>query len=153
LFLARVGRADIKFEGNLPEAPLMVDFDRRLVSQAMTNVLKNAGEGIDALDPPTKGGRVVVSLTTDNEGRARIGVSDDGKGFPTQDRHKLTEPYVTTRAEGTGLGLPIVQKIFEDHHGGLELLDGLERADGGRGAEVVMTLPLRTASPVTQAAS
>ena len=51
------------------------------------------------------------------------------------------------------VGLPIVLKIFEDHHGGLELLDGLERPDGGRGAEVVMTLPLRTTSFVTQAAS
>jgi len=98
-------------------------------------------------------GRIVVALTTDNEGRVRISVSDNGKGFPAQDRHKLTEPYVTTRAEGTGLGLPIVLKIFEDHHGSLELLDGLERSDGGRGAEVLMTLPLRTAFPVTQAAS
>jgi two-component system nitrogen regulation sensor histidine kinase NtrY len=98
-------------------------------------------------------GRIAVSLTTDNEGLVRISVSDNGKGFPPQDRHKLTEPYVTTRAEGTGLGLPIVLKIFEDHHGGVELLDGLERPDGGRGAQVVMTLPLRTASPAIQAAS
>jgi two-component system nitrogen regulation sensor histidine kinase NtrY len=153
LFLARVGRSDLKFEDNLPNEPFLVDFDRRLVSQALTNILKNAGEGIDALGSPDLEGRVVVSLTTDSEGRVRISVSDNGKGFPAQDRHKLTEPYVTTRAEGTGLGLPIVQKIFEDHHGGLELLDGLERADGGRGAEVVMTLPLRTTSSVTQAAS
>ena len=78
-----------------------------------------------------------MSLSTDGEGRARISVSDNGKGFPAQDRHKLTEPYVTTRAEGTGLGLPIVLKIFEDHQGGVELLDGLERPDGGHGAQVV----------------
>jgi two-component system, NtrC family, nitrogen regulation sensor histidine kinase NtrY len=153
LFLARVGRADLKFEDDLPNEPFMVDFDRRLVSQALTNILKNAGEGIDALGVVDLDGRIVVSLSADNEGRVRISVSDNGKGFPAQDRHKLTEPYVTTRAEGTGLGLPIVLKIFEDHHGGLELLDGLERPDGGHGAEVVMTLPLRTASPVTQAAS
>ncbi len=153
LFLARVGRSDLKFEDDLPNEPLMVDFDRRLVSQALTNILKNAGEGIDALGSPNPEGRIAVSVATDNEGRVRISVSDNGKGFPAQDRHKLTEPYVTTRAEGTGLGLPIVLKIFEDHHGGLELLDGLERSDGGRGAEVVMTLPLRTASSVTQAAS
>ena len=50
---------------------------------------------------------------------------------------------MTTRAEGTGLGLPIVVKIFEDHGGGVELLDGLARADGGRGAKVLMRLPLR----------
>ncbi len=152
LFLARVGRPDIDFAEDLPAEPLFVDFDRRLVSQALTNILKNAGEGIDALGQPTDKGRVFVALTTDAEGRARISVSDNGKGFPAQDRHKLTEPYVTTRAEGTGLGLPIVLKIFEDHHGGVELLDGLERPDGGHGAQVVMILPLRAAVP-SQAAS
>jgi two-component system nitrogen regulation sensor histidine kinase NtrY len=154
LFLARVGRADLNFEDDLPGEPLMVDFDRRLVSQALTNILKNAGEGIDALGDPNLKGRVFVSLSTDAEGRARISVSDNGKGFPTQDRHKLTEPYVTTRAEGTGLGLPIVLKIFEDHQGGVELLDGLERPDGGHGAQVVMFVPLRAAAQApSQAAS
>jgi two-component system nitrogen regulation sensor histidine kinase NtrY len=153
LFLARVGRADLQFEDELPDEPLLVDFDRRLVSQALTNILKNAGEGIDALNDPALKGRVFVSLSIDNEGRARISVSDNGKGFPAQDRHKLTEPYVTTRAEGTGLGLPIVLKIFEDHQGGVELLDGLERPDGGRGAQVAMFLPLRAAQAVSQAAS
>ena len=83
------------------------------------------------------------SLKVDPDGFARISVSDNGKGFPAEDRHKLIEPYVTTRAEGTGLGLPIVIKIFEDHHGGVELLDGLTRADGGRGAQVLMMLPLQ----------
>ena len=58
-------------------------------------------------------------------GSAEIAVSDNGKGFPSEDRHRLIEPYVTTRAEGTGLGLPIVVKIFEDHGGGVDLLDGL----------------------------
>ena len=153
LFLARVGRADIEFSDDLPNEPMLVDFDRRLVSQAMTNILKNAGEGIDALGDPNVKGRVFVSLSADGEGRARISVSDNGKGFPAQNRNKLTEPYVTTRAEGTGLGLPIVLKIFEDHQGGLELLDGLERPDGGRGAQVAMFLPLRAAQPVPQAAS
>jgi two-component system nitrogen regulation sensor histidine kinase NtrY len=152
LFLARVGRSDLAFDDDLPNAPLLADFDRRLVSQALTNILKNAGEGVDALDPPAVKGRVSVSLSTDADGFARISVSDNGKGFPAQDRHKLTEPYVTTRTEGTGLGLPIVLKIFEDHLGGVELLDGLERPDGGHGAQVVMTFPLHAAAP-SQAAS
>ena len=65
----------------------------------------------------------------------------------------MVEPYVTTRAEGTGLGLPIVMKIFEDHHGGVELLDGLPRPDGGRGAQVLMKLPLRAPSPRRPTAS
>ncbi len=143
LFLMRIGRPEIAIEDDLPQEPVMAEFDRRLISQALTNVLKNASEGIDALGPNEGGGRIVVVLRVDPEGFARIGVSDNGKGFPIEDRHKLVEPYVTTRAEGTGLGLPIVMKIFEDHHGGVELLDGLPRPDGGHGAQVLMKLPVR----------
>jgi two-component system nitrogen regulation sensor histidine kinase NtrY len=142
LFLMRVGRPDIAFEDDLPPEPVIADFDRRLISQALTNVLKNAGEGIDALGPREEKGRIVASMAVD-DGVVRITVSDNGKGFPSEDRRKLIEPYVTTRAEGTGLGLPIVIKIFEDHHGEVELLDGLARTDGGRGAQVLMKLPLR----------
>jgi two-component system nitrogen regulation sensor histidine kinase NtrY len=143
LFLLRVGRPDIAIEDVLPQEPVTAEFDRRLVSQALTNVLKNASEGIDARQSSEEGGKIRVALQLDADGFARISVSDNGKGFPSVDRHKLAEPYVTTRAEGTGLGLPIVMKIFEDHHGGVELLDGLPRRDGGHGAQVVMKLPVR----------
>jgi two-component system nitrogen regulation sensor histidine kinase NtrY len=143
LFLMRVGRPELAIEDNLPAEPLPTKFDRRLISQALTNVIKNAGEGIDAIDGAGRGhGRILVELTIDQERRAVIAVSDNGKGFPSEDRHKLTEPYVTTRAEGTGLGLPIVIKIFEDHGGSVELLDGLVREDGGRGAQVRLILPI-----------
>jgi len=146
VFLMRVGRADVEFEERLPAKPVLADFDRRLVSQALTNVLKNATEGIDARGECHENGRVEVTLSVDPAGVADIDVGDNGKGFPSEDRHRLTEPYVTTRAEGTGLGLPIVVKIFEDHGGGVDLLDGLKRADGGRGARVVMRLPLHDAN-------
>jgi two-component system, NtrC family, nitrogen regulation sensor histidine kinase NtrY len=143
LFLMRVGRPEIKIEDDLPAEPLSSKFDRRLISQALTNVVKNACEGIDALDPAARGqGRIVVQLRVDQDNRAIISVSDNGKGFPAEDRHKLTEPYVTTRAEGTGLGLPIVIKILEDHGGAVELLDGLVREDGGRGAQVRLLMPI-----------
>jgi two-component system, NtrC family, nitrogen regulation sensor histidine kinase NtrY len=145
IFLMRVGRADIGFEEELPDEPIFADFDRRLVSQALTNVLKNATEGIDALGEAHGKGIVITTVSVDGAGFAEIAVSDNGKGFPREDRHRLIEPYVTTRAEGTGLGLPIVVKIFEDHGGGVELLDGLARLDGGRGAKVLMRLPLHRA--------
>jgi len=145
LFLMRVGRSEIAIEDHLPAQPLYASFDRRLIAQALTNVVKNAGEGIDALNGGKREGRIVVALEVDDEGFARLSVSDNGKGFPAQDRDKLTEPYVTTRAEGTGLGLPIVIKILEDHGGSVELLDGLPRADGGRGAQVLMKLPIADA--------
>jgi two-component system, NtrC family, nitrogen regulation sensor histidine kinase NtrY len=145
IFLMRVGRADVDFEEQLPEEPIFADFDRRLVSQALTNVLKNATEGIDALGADHSKGVVTTTVSTDEAGFVEIAVSDNGKGFPREDRHRLIEPYVTTRAEGTGLGLPIVVKIFEDHGGGVELLDGAPRPDGGRGAKVLMRLPLQRA--------
>ena len=83
----------------------------------------------------------MVTLGAGVQGHIEIAISDNGKGFPSEDRHRLIEPYVTTRTEGTGLGLPIVVKIFEDHGGSVELLDGLTRSGGGQGAKVVMKLP------------
>jgi len=150
LFLMRVGRPEIVIEDRLPAEPLIAKFDRRLISQAVTNVVKNAAEGIDALEGGGKGkGRILVTMDVIADQRVCITVSDNGKGFPTEDRHKLVEPYVTTRAEGTGLGLPIVIKILEDHGGAVELLDGLPRDDGGVGAQVRLTLPI-AGGPTTQ---
>jgi len=145
IFLMRVGRPDIAFEEQLPDEPVLADFDRRLISQGLTNVLKNAAEGIDASGERDGKGIVLTTLALDGADFAEIAVSDNGKGFPREERHRLVEPYVTTRTEGTGLGLPIVVKIFEDHGGVVELLDGLARLDGGRGAKVLMKLPLRGA--------
>jgi two-component system nitrogen regulation sensor histidine kinase NtrY len=144
IFLMRVGRPDIAFEEQLPDEPVLANFDRRLVSQALTNVLKNAAEGIDALGEYPGKRVILTTLALDGADFAEIAVADSGKGFPREDRHRLVEPYVTTRAEGTGLGLPIVVKIFEDHGGGVDLLDGLARVDGGRGAKVLMRLPLHS---------
>ncbi|HLH10301.1 MAG TPA: PAS domain-containing sensor histidine kinase [Methylovirgula sp.] len=138
IFLMRVGHPDIELEDRLPETPLMVNFDRRLLSQAVTNIIKNATEGIAARGEtePVKG-KIVVSLDVTPEQVVEIFVTDNGKGFPHENRHRLLEPYMTTRAEGTGLGLPIVAKILEDHGGGIELLD----SPGGQGACVRLYFP------------
>ena len=69
-------------------------------------------------------------------------VIDNGKGFPVEGRARLLEPYVTSRQEGTGLGLPIVARVLEDHGGGIELLD----APSGRGAWVRMRIPKAAAA-------
>jgi two-component system nitrogen regulation sensor histidine kinase NtrY len=131
LFLMRVGYPDIEFEDHLPDQPIMAHFDRRLLSQAVTNIIKNATEGIAArAATESVQGRIKVSLAVTPEGLAEIFVTDNGKGFPNESRNRLLEPYMTTRVEGTGLGLPIVAKILEDHGGGLDLLD----APDGEGA-------------------
>ena len=86
-------------------------------------------------------GRVLVRAATDGESAIRVDIIDNGKGLPAENRHRLLEPYMTTREKGTGLGLAIVQKIIEDHGGRLELNDAPEDFDNGRGAMITIVLP------------
>ena len=139
LFLMRVGRPDIAFEDRLPAEAVFAKFDRRLISQALTNVVKNAAEGIDALRGRRRERGAFSSPCRLTAATLPDPVSDNGKGFPSEDRHRLIEPYVTTRAEGTGLGLPIVIKIFEDHGGRRRTARRTAAEDGGHGAKVLMT--------------
>ncbi len=140
-FLQRVANAQISYETVAPREPVWFEADGRLISQALTNVIKNAGEGIASRiatgdDTP---GRIVVTVEATDD-KVTFRVTDNGIGLPPEHRHRLTEPYVTTRAKGTGLGLAIVRKIMEDHGGEIALKDV-----GGdqHGAEVVLTLPIR----------
>ena len=139
LFLMRVGHPEVAMLEHLPEAVVRASFDRRLLSQALTNIVKNATEGIAAAQERGEAPQIDVSLSVDASDMVSIDVVDNGKGFPEESRQKLLEPYVTTRSEGTGLGLPIVAKILEDHGGGIELLD----APDGQGARVRLWFPLR----------
>ena len=109
-------------------------FDRRLISQALTNIVKNATEAISAAPPgEIERGRICVSAS--REGRfIVIDVVDNGIGLPKEQRRRLLEPYVTTREKGTGLGLAIVGKILEEHGGRIELHDAAEKTPGARGA-------------------
>jgi len=148
LFLMRVAHPDIVFEEKLEEEPIEVPFDRRLLSQALQNIVKNATEGIAAYSPEEGfQGKIAVGVAIAG-GVASIDVIDNGKGFPKENRQRLLEPYMTTRAEGTGLGLPIVAKILADHGGGLELRD----APSEHGAWVRMFFPIGQ-SPRNQDAS
>ena len=142
VFMMRVGNPDLVIEASGIEQPAMSVFDRRLVAQALGNVVKNATEAIQAMKNPEQGrtnveGRVDVALSQ-SDGLWRIDVTDTGKGFPADNRQRLLEPYMTTRDGGTGLGLAIVSKIFEDHGGDIELRD---RDDGLKGATVRLWLP------------
>jgi two-component system, NtrC family, nitrogen regulation sensor histidine kinase NtrY len=137
LFLMRHGHPDVAIVGAFPPEPVIARFDRRLLSQAVTNVVKNAAEGIAAADMAGRPPKIEVTLRVE-EGEAIVDVEDNGKGFPHENRARLLEPYMTTRSEGTGLGLPIVAKILEDHGGGIELLD----AASGAGALVRLHFPI-----------
>ena len=133
LFLHEVAHGDIRFDLVHDEPPPMLVCDRRQIGQALTNIVKNAVEAIEALavESPRS---VVMTLSQDNDGRqVTISVADSGVGLPFE-RDRIVEPYMTTRARGTGLGLAIVKKIVEEHFGTMAFSD----RDGG-GTIVTMT--------------
>ncbi len=142
--------ADVQVKATLPSEEIVADLDATMISQALTNLIKNAGEAIETLRekgaPEGHAGEVRVTLER-AEGQALITVSDNGIGLP-EDRARLFEPYVTTRDKGTGLGLPIVKKIIEEHGGTLILTDAAPFAPGARpGARAEVRLPLAAGAP------
>jgi two-component system, NtrC family, nitrogen regulation sensor histidine kinase NtrY len=124
---------------------IVANVDATMITQALINLIKNAAEAIESYRE--KSGdkdyqpeiRVVVEPM---ETVASIRIEDNGIGLPEQ-RSRLFEPYVTNRDNGTGLGLPIVKKIIEEHGGTLELLDA-PLFEGGthRGAMARIVLPI-----------
>jgi len=134
VFLMRVGNDDIDIDLELAEDPMPARFDRRLISQGLTNIIKNATEAIAAV-PQSVRGRGRIRVTAARQGNdVLIDVIDNGIGLPKENRNRLLEPYVTTREKGTGLGLAIVGRILEEHGGGIELHDAAEKFRGERGA-------------------
>ncbi|WP_299350506.1 PAS domain-containing sensor histidine kinase [uncultured Shimia sp.] len=149
VLLQETGQPKVQFKKEICNGPLMADLDETMISQALTNLLKNAGEAIESLEekgaPAGLVPMVHVSCTVE-DGRAVIRIADNGIGLP-QDRARLFEPYVTTREKGTGLGLPIVKKIIEEHGGSLILEDApVFEGNAHAGAMAVIRLPL-AASP------
>lgn len=125
VLLQENGQPGVRFVKDIPGDELHLDLDATMIGQAFTNLIKNAGEAIEThvekVRPQGFIPEIRVSLTTDDT-EAVIRISDNGTGLPP-DRARLFEPYVTTREKGTGLGLPIVKKIIEEHGGTLALLD------------------------------
>ncbi len=151
VLLFREGHPNVTYVMTLPPAAVMASADRRLISQAVTNLVKNATEAVEQRIEADKSGSgekgLVETRISVAEGRATIEVIDNGSGFPKQNRMRLLEPYVTTKGhKGTGLGLAMVNKITEQH-GGTLLLDDAPQAPGRtHGARVRMVLPLLEAA-------
>ncbi|MEA2903088.1 MAG: two-component system, NtrC family, nitrogen regulation sensor histidine kinase NtrY [Alphaproteobacteria bacterium] len=134
VFLMRVGHSEIDIETVIKDEPMRAQFDRRLISQALTNIIKNATEAIEAVPSETLGkGRIEVIAAREGDDIV-IDVIDNGVGLPKVSRSRLLEPYVTTREKGTGLGLAIVGRVLEDHGGRIELHDAADIRPGARGA-------------------
>jgi two-component system, NtrC family, nitrogen regulation sensor histidine kinase NtrY len=140
VFLMRVGNSEIDISADISEDPMPARFDRRLVSQALTNTIKNATEAIAAVPPGELGkGTIQVNAARDDDDIV-IDIIDNGIGLPKENRSRLLEPYVTTREKGTGLGLAIVGRIVEEHGGTIDLRDAAEKIPGQRGAWVRMRI-------------
>jgi len=136
VFLMRVGHPEVDIETDIREEPMPAQFDRRLISQALTNIIKNATEAIEAVPAETLGrGRIEVKAMREGDDIV-IDVVDNGIGLPATSRSRLLEPYMTTREKGTGLGLAIVGRVLEDHGGRIELNDAANINPGARGAWV-----------------
>ncbi|CCE01403.1 PAS domain-containing sensor histidine kinase [Bradyrhizobium sp. STM 3809] len=134
VFLMKVAHPEIDIETDIKQDPLRAQFDRRLISQALTNIIKNATEAIEVV-PQEELGKGRIDVVASREGDdVLIDVIDNGIGLPKVARQRLLEPYVTTRAKGTGLGLAIVGRVLEDHGGKLELKDASDFRAGQRGA-------------------
>jgi two-component system nitrogen regulation sensor histidine kinase NtrY len=131
IFLQQSANPAITYSTDLPPDGLELSCDAQQIGQALTNLLKNAAEAVDAriaatgnAEPP---GQVHLALR-ESDDDVVLSIEDNGRGLPDQGRERLTEPYVTTRARGTGLGLAIVKNIVEDHGALLQLDD---RPGGG----------------------
>ena len=119
VFLHEVAHSGIAF--SVASSELInreVRCDRHQFGQAMTNVLKNAVEAVEARAIEAKGayaGEIAVTMRDAGDAIV-VTIEDNGIGLPA-DRERITEPYVTTREKGTGLGLAIVNKIVDEHGG------------------------------------
>jgi two-component system, NtrC family, nitrogen regulation sensor histidine kinase NtrY len=149
VMLQENGQPTVRFMKSLPTREVMLDIDATMIGQALTNLMKNAGEAIETLQEKGTPPGFIPEIRVDfaiGEEAVTLHIADNGIGLPP-DRARLFEPYVTTRAKGTGLGLPIVKKIIEEHGGTLTLLDAPVfegNSHAGAMAEIVLPHIIRT---------
>ncbi len=143
VMLQENGQPNVKFRRSFPEGPVLIEIDDTMIGQALTNLIKNAGESIESYQEKNHPVAFVPEIrvtATLSDAFVTIHITDNGTGLP-EDRSRLFEPYVTTREKGTGLGLPIVKKIIEEHGGTLSLIDGIQfdgNSHAGATAEIVL---------------
>jgi two-component system nitrogen regulation sensor histidine kinase NtrY len=141
VFMQKVANPEIEFITQLNDKSLKGRFDSRLISQALTNVIKNASEAIEAVaEDDLEKGRIEIRAYREKDFLI-VDIIDNGKGLPKTNRQQLLEPYMTTRKKGTGLGLAIVRKVMEDHGGTIQLMDSPLEASGDRGAMMRLRIP------------
>lgn len=106
--------------------------DATQLRQIIHNLLRNAEDALEGRPDAH-----ILVRTERGGSKARLVIDDNGPGFPVELLPRIFEPYVTTKARGTGLGLPIVKKIVEEHQGSIEISNAPEG-----GARILIRLPL-----------
>src|SRR6476659_5697611 len=151
VFLMRVGHPGIDIGAEIKQDPMRAQFDRRLIAQALTNIIKNAAEAIEAVPrDQLEKGRIDVIAARENEDIV-IDVIDNGIGLPKVARARLVQTSVTTREKGTVLVLYIVGRVLEDHGGRIELKDASDFRAGQRGAWMRLRFAVSGQAPKAEA--
>ena len=134
-------KVEKEYEANLPEVPI----DEALCEQAFLNIIQNAYDAMGATGgvmrvAAKRSRRSVGGVTVEG---VEIRMSDSGPGIPPELREQIFNPFVTTKKSGVGLGLSIVSKIIDGHHGAIraESSDIPAGAGAGPGASFVIFLP------------
>ncbi|WP_170291421.1 sensor histidine kinase [Dechloromonas hortensis] len=128
LYESSSARIETRLAEHLP--PVLGDATQ--LRQIIHNLLRNSEDALEGRDETR------IEISTETAGRfARLQIADNGPGFPAELLPRIFEPYVTTKARGTGLGLPIVKKIVEEHLGTIEISNAPEG-----GARIDIRLPL-----------
>ena len=147
VFLQRVAHPNVQYVFETRDEVMMYG-DPRQLSQALTNVLKNAEEALSRLQEDSKDLRIEITIEQGED--IRFMICDTGPGWPENNRYALLEPYNTSRQQGTGLGLSIVKKVMDDHGGQLILEDAHWCASGGSGAAIILVFPQKENKTVGQ---
>jgi len=128
LYETSPARIETHLAGDLP----LIRGDATQLRQVVHNLVRNAEDALEGRDNAT------ITLSTQTQGRmARLVIADNGPGFPVEMLPRVFEPYVTTKAKGTGLGLPIVKKIIDEHGGTIEIHNAPE---GGARMDIALLL-------------
>ncbi len=129
--LSRPIKIDLEKDSKLPD----VEHDSDQINQVLLNLLLNAVQAIDGA------GSIRVEIST-LKGDAAIVVIDTGRGIAPEHLPNIFRPFYTTKGYGTGLGLSLVRRIAEEHHGRIEVT-----SEVGKGTTFLVVLPLQQATP------
>lgn len=147
-FLPQCDRAGVLLRTQMPPHAVMAKVDEGLFKQALLNLMLNAVQAMSRAapadrDPRARIGELMIRVEP-QESEVLIHVIDTGPGIERERQEAIFRPYVTGRAGGTGLGLPIARRIAEEHGGRLTV-----QSEPGRGSDFCLRLPrLQTASPI-----